>query len=309
MTSRDARYVATTFGAVALALAVQVTPARAQSGLEAVIEQYSATSIKGYIQPLADALIANLSLGYITSAGPKVGGISFSLEAVAMTAALDESLRLYSASTPTGFQPASFQTPTIFGGTAVAVNHSSISGLSYRGSDGLVDAEYFPTAAPQLRLGGILGTEIVIRYASSAMVPMLKEEDFPDLTMMGFGLQHSLNRYFTTLPLDVSVGGSYNSLKFGDIVDLSSTSFGINAGKSFGIIGLSAGIASEGGTMNLAYTSTDPTAPGAVNIDLDVSRSIRFRAGAGFSLGPLKLFGDAAFGNVTSYAGGIRFGF
>lgn len=309
MTSRDARNVVTTMGAVAIALAVGVTPARGQSGLEGVIEQYSATSIKGYIQPLADVLVANLSLGYLNSAPPKKSGISFSIEAVAMTAALDESLRQYTANTPAGFQPATFTTSTIFGGTASAVTHSSIPGLSYRGSDGLVDAEYFPTAAPQLRLGGILGTEVVVRYASSTMVPFIEEEDFPDLTLMGFGLQHSLNRYFKTLPLEVSIGGSYNSLKFGDIVDLSSTSFGLNAGKSFGIIGLSAGIASEGGTMNLAYTSTDPTAPGTVNIDLDVSRSIRFRAGGALNLGPLKLFGDAAFGNVTSYAGGIRFGF
>jgi hypothetical protein len=224
-------------------------------------------------------------------------------------AAIDESLRMYTANTPDGFQPATHVTPTIFGGPAQPVQHSTIPGLSWRGADGLVDAEYFPTAAPQLRLGGLLGTELVIRYASSGMVPFLEDEDFPDLTMFGIGVQHSVSQYIPGLPVDVSVGGSFNSLKFGDIVDLSSTSFGVNVGRSFGLFGVSGGIVSDGGTMNLTYTSTDPSAPGSVDVDLDVDRSLRFRAGAALNLGFIRFFGDAAFGNITSYAAGLRFGF
>jgi len=98
-------------------------------------------------------------------------------------------------------------------------------------------------------------------------------------------------------------------LKFGDIVDLSSTSFGLNVGKSFGLLGVSGGLQSDGGTMKLSYTSTDPNGPGQTNVDLDVERALRFRAGALLSLGFLRLFGDAAFGDVTSYAAGLRFGF
>jgi hypothetical protein len=292
---------------VALALAASASPARSQSGLESVIKQYSGTAIQGYIQPLADALVANLSLGYINSTAPS-GKFSLSLELIAMTAALDENLRVYTANTPPGFQPASYQAPTIFGGAAQPVSHSTIPGLSYSGSDGLADAEYFPTAAPQLRLG-ILGTELVVRYASSTMVPFLEEEDFPDLTLFGIGVQQSLTQYIRGLPVDLSIGGSFNSLKFGDIVDLSSNSIGVNVGKSFGLFGVSGGIASEGGTMNLAYTSTDPNASGSVDVDLDVTRALRFRMGASLSLGFLRVFGDAAFGDVTSYAAGLRFGF
>jgi hypothetical protein len=307
MTCGFARRAAAIPGVV-FAIVVMATPARGQSGLESVIEQYSGAAVRGYIQPLADALVANLSIGYINSA-TSPGRFSLSLEAVAMTAALDESMRMYTANTPDGFQPATHQTPTIFGGTAQPVQHSTIPGVSYRGSDGLVDAEYFPTAAPQLRLGGLLGTELVVRYASSSMVPFLEEEDFPDLTLFGIGVQHSISRYIPGMPLELSIAGSYNSLKFGDIVDLSSTSFGVNAGRTFGLVGVSGGLVSEGGTMNLTYTSTDPNAAGSVDVDLDVSRSIRFRAGASLNLGFLRLFGDAAFGDVTSYAGGLRFGF
>ena len=290
-----------------LAIVLLGAPLRAQSGLETALEQYSGARIQGYIQPLADALVANLSLGYINSAtSPKK--FSFSLEAVAMTAVIDESMRVYTASTPQGFQPPTHQTSTIFGGPAQPVQHSTIPGLSYRGADGLVDAEYFPTAAPQLRIGGLLGTEVVVRYASSSMVPFLEEEDFPDLTMLGIGLQHSISQYLK-LPLDISIGGSFNSLKFGDLVDLSATSLGVNVGRSFGLVGVSGGIVSEGGTMNLTYTSSDPQGAGNVDVDLDVKRSVRVRGGAALNLGFIRIFGDAAFGDITSYAAGIRFGF
>lgn len=289
-----------------VALAVIAVPLRAQSGLESALEQYSGARIQGYVQPLADALVANLSIGYINSAtSPKK--FSFSLEAVAMTAAIDESMRTYSAATPDGFQPPTHQTSTIFGGPAQPVQHSTIPGLSYRGADGLVDAEYFPTAAPQLRIGGLLGTELVVRYASSSMVPFLEEEDFPDLTMLGIGVQHSISQYLK-LPLDISIAAAFNSLKFGDIVDLSANSIGVNVGRSFGLFGVSGGIVSEGGTMNLTYTSSDPQGAGSVDVDLDVDRTVRFRAGAALNFGFLKIFGDAAVGDIMSYAAGIRFG-
>jgi hypothetical protein len=307
MTTGFARRAAATVG-VAVGVLLTATPARGQSGLESIIQQYSGAAIQGYIKPLADALVANLSIGYANSTtSPKK--FSLGLELVGMAAAIDEELRTYTANTPDGFQPPTHQTPTIFGGPAQPVQHSTIPGISYRGADGLVDAEYFPTAAPQLRLGGLLGTELVVRYASSSIGSFYEDEDFPELTLFGIGVQHSISRYIPGLALDLSVGGSFNSLKFGDIIDLSSTSFGVNVGKSFGLVGLSGGIASEGGTMNLTYTSTDPNASGSVDVDVDVERSIRFRAGASLSLGFLRLFGDAAIGEITSYAAGLRFGF
>ena len=307
MTSGFTRRIAATTG-VAVALTAVAAPARAQSGLESVIEQFSGATIQGYIQPLADALVGNLSVGYVNST-PMGRKFSFSLELVGMTASISESMRLYTAATPNGFQPATVEAPTIFGGPATAVDHSTIPGLSYRPSDGLVDAEYFPTAGPQVRLGGLFGTELVLRYASSAMVPMIEEEDFPDLSIFGIGLQHSLSQYIKGLPVDLSIGGSLNTLEFGDIVELRTTSFGVNVGKSFGVLGVSGGLQSDGGTMNLTYTSTDPNAPGSVDVDVETERAMRFRAGASFSLAFFRLFADAAFGDVTSYAAGLRFGF
>jgi uncharacterized protein DUF6588 len=302
MTSGSPRRIA----AIAIALVSSAPTARAQSGLESAIDQYTATTVKGYIQPLADVLVANLSLGYVVNAAPS-GRLSFGFEIVSMAATIGDNLRTYSANTPPGFTPSTVQTPTVFGGSAPTVN-GPVPGATYRGADGVYTSQYFPSAAPQIRVGGLFGTEVAVRYVSSTLIPVIDENDFPELRLFGVGIQHSLSRY-VPLPVDVSIAASFNSLTFGDIVDLHSNAIGVNVGRSLGVVGVSFGVQSEGGAMNLKYTSNDPNAPGSVDVNLDVARTVRFRGGAALNLGFLKLFGDAAFGDITSYAAGLRFGF
>lgn len=296
--------------AIPLALLLCASPAPAQSTFEDVVRQYSATSITGYVQPLADVLVANLSSGYFYTAGIPKSKVGFGLEFIGMGTLVSDEMKSYIAQTPAGFTPSTFSTPTIFGGAATAVSHSTITGLSYRGSDGIVDASIFPTAVPQLRLGGILGTELVVRYFTSTMMSSAyPSDDLPELKMMGVGLRHSISQYLGAVPLEIAVSGSYNSLTLGDYVDVKGMTFGANVGKSLGILSLLGGVESSGGTMNLSYTSSDPQAPGAVDIDLDAKRQIRFNAGASLRLGVLSLVGSAGFGNITTFTGGLRLGF
>lgn len=289
-----------------MALVSSASTVRAQSSLEEAMNQYGAGAVKGYIQPLADVLVANLSLGYFVNAAPS-SRITFGFEIVSMAAPIGDNLRTYTANTPPGFSPSTVQTPTVFGGTAPTVTGPA-PGITYRGADGVYTSQYFPSAAPQLRVGGLFGTEVAVRYVSSTLIPFIDESDFPELKLFGMGIQHSLTRYMP-LPVDVSIAASFNSLTFGDLVNLSSNAIGVNVGRSLGVVGVSFGVLSEGGTMNVKYTSNDPNASGSVDVDLDVSRTVRFRGGAAVNLGFLKLFGDAAIGDITSYAAGLRLGF
>lgn len=305
MAFRVPRPSITALGVAAAALIV-ASPARAQSSLETTIRQYSATSVEGYIQPLADVLVSNLSSGFQNGA-PLRARFSLGFEVVGTLAALDDQLKTYTATLPAGFQPATASMPTIFGGKATAVPHQSIAGLSYRGSDGLVEGDFFPGAVPQLRVG-FANTEVVGRYFTSSIASGIPEEDFPELKIMGLGVRTSLSRLFGMLPFELSVGASYNTLRFGDIVELTSNSVGVQAGKDFGVLGLYGGISSDAGTMNLTYTSTDPQAPGTVDVDFDVARAMRFTGGAALRLGGFKLFGDANLGDVTTFSFGFRLG-
>jgi hypothetical protein len=295
---------------VALALALSVPQQRvaAQSGFETAIEQYSATALRGYLRPLSDVLVANLAGGYHNGAMIPGGGITFSVEFVGSLAKIANDLRSYTAELPPGFDPSTYETPTIFGGTAPTVNHATIDGVSYRGSDGLINGDYFPAALPQVRVGGLFGSELVVRWMSSSLISILDEEDFPELTIFGAGVRHSISQYFPGWPVAVSVGGSYNSLTFGDIVDLRGVSLGVQVARNVGVLGLYGGLASDGGAMTVKYTSTDPSEGGAVSVDLDSERAVRFTVGAALNVPVFKLFADATFGGVSTFAFGFRVG-
>jgi hypothetical protein len=44
-------------------------------------------------------------------------------------------------------------------------------------------------------------------------------------------------------------------------------------------------------------------------VDLDAKRTFTLSAGAGLRIGFLQLLGEASIGDVSAFAGGLRFGF
>jgi hypothetical protein len=285
-------------------VALVASTGAAQTTIENTLRQYGAETVKGYIQPLADLFAGNMGSGFYHSAAIP-GGVHFGIELVAMAGAVKDEHRSYIATTPPGFTPETFETATIFGGTGTTVQHSTNPALSYKGSDGFVDAEYLPFAIPQIRLS-IMGFEGIGRYFKSSLISSLPEEDFPETELLGLGVRTGLNRFLPVLPLDVSVGVFWNSFEMGDMVAFDGLSVGAQASKNFSVLTVYGGAASEKGTMNLSYTSTNPDFPGEVDVDLDVERHIRFTGGLALRLGPLHLFGDASTGGETVYSGGIR---
>ena len=294
-------------GVLTLALSASASPLLAQNSFEEAIKQLNSEEVRGYTQPLADVLVANLSSAFFASSSPR-SSFGLSIELAAMGTQINDKLRTFTANTPPGFQPATVQAPTIFGGKATPVEHSTISGLSYRTSDGILDADMVPTAVPQVRVSG-LNTEIIGRYFDSGLLgDSYPQEDLPKLSMFGIGARHSLHQYFDNLPVEVAISASFNSMTFGDYAELTGSTFGANIGKRFGMLSVMGGIESAGGTMNLSYTSENQFAPGSVNIDLEAERQLRFNAGATLNFGFGRLFGTASLGNVTTFAGGLSLG-
>jgi len=120
-------------------------------------------------------------------------------------------------------------------------------------------------------------------------------------------VRHSISQYFT-LPVDVAIGFGYNDVTWGDILEMDATTIGAQIGKTFSILSVYGGLASESGTMKLSYTSTDPNQTTPVSVDVDVKSSVRFTGGATVKLGFLQLFGDLGVGSITTFSGGLRFG-
>lgn len=294
-------------------LVVSAASARAESELEKALRQYNFESVKGYIQPIADLFGANMNSGYYQSAAIPSTGLHVSLKIIAMGSLVTDDQKSYTVKLPAGFAVApgaSLKTATVFGGQGTlfrdAVNGLP-TGLEYRGSDGILNTSIFPLGVPQLTIGSVYGTEVIVRFIA---VPEIGDGKFPSTTLYAFGGRHSVSQYIPNAPLDIAAGIFYGKFKTGDIIDASSLSFGLQASKQLSVLVLYGGIQSEKSTMNLKFTSTDLSQPTPlVDIDLDGANTFRGTLGIGLALGAFNIFADANFGSVTALSGGIGFSF
>lgn len=279
--------------------------ASAQSELEKAIQQYNSSAITGYIQPIADLFGANMHAGYYHSAYVPHSGFSLGFDLIAMGAIVTDEQKSYLAVAPAGFTPATFKTATVFGEKGTTIADANVPGLTYKGSDGVIKTSIFPLAVPQLRIGSLFGTEVLIRFIA---IPSVGEDKFPQISLWGVGARHSISQYIPQSPLDIAASVFYSNFHVGDLIKANGMSLGVQASKSIKILILYGGLAWEKSSMNLAYKSTDPNAVAPIDVNLDGANKFRATVGVGVSLGIFKVFADANFGSVTNYSGGIGFG-
>jgi hypothetical protein len=288
---------------LALLLFAFATTALAQSDFETAIGQYSEEQVQGYVQPFADLFSANMNSGHYYYADIPRAGLTLRLEIVPMGALVADDQKEYDLPLPWG---GTAKAPTMFGDpNGVVINGPG--GVTYNATGGIIKASMMPFIVPQIRVGSVLGTEATVRWMSTAP---FSNETFPKTTLFGFGIRHSISQWFDVLPLDVAAGYFYNNLTTQDLIDFSSSAFGIQVGKKFGIVGVYGGLQLESSTMKLTYTYTDPisSATQKVGVDLETANSFRFTAGGALSLGFMSIFADVNFSAVTNFSGGVAFG-
>jgi len=280
------------------------SPAHSQSDLEKALQQFSGDQVSGYLQPLSDLFGANMNSGYFHSAAIPTVGLTLKVELVAMGGLVGDKQKSYTAKAPAGFNPSTFSTATVFGGTGSTVTDANTH-FTFRGSDGVFNTPIFPFATPQIRVGSIFGTEAVIRYVSSDWFETNKK--FPKATILAVGVQHNVSQYLPMVPLDLAGGITYSHLTFGDLLSLKGFSLNARASKTILILTLYGGLSWESSSLNVKYTPASTTFP-PVNIDLSSANSVRATLGFQLSLAIVNIFADASFASVTSFSGGIGFG-
>lgn len=168
-----------------------------------------------------------------------------------------------------------------------------------------------PSANVQLTVGTVMGTNLVFRW-----FPSIDIQDLGKFTFYGFGLIHNTNVWFKHhLPVDLSVGAFYQSLKVGDIFESNATKFSLYASKTFG--GLFAvtpylGLSTESSTTSVSYAYNYDTPAGAqtVNVDFDIdgANSVAFTAGLSFKLAVINLNIDYKAAKTGTVTAGLSFG-
>ena len=297
------------FGVV---LIVSTNVARSDSDLERALRQYNFESVKGYVQPISDLFGTDVNSGFYHSAAIPRSGFHLEFDIVAMGALVSDDQKAYEVKLPAGFTPkpgSTLKTATVFGGKGTLFedyHNGQLSGLQYKGSDGIINTSIFPLGVPQLTIGSVYGTEATIRFVTS---PEIGSGKFPKTTLFGIGGRHSISQYIPNFPLDLAAGVFYSSFTVGDLITSNSIAFGVQASKEFSVLVLYGGLQYEKSSLNLKFTSSDPTASPLVDVTLDGANTFRGTVGVGLALGVFNIFADANLGQITGFSGGIGFGF
>jgi len=171
-----------------------------------------------------------------------------------------------------------------------------------------------PSAAPQLKLGTLFGTQAILRLVPSLTI----SDNVGKFSYTGFGLQHNPDVWLgLDLPVDISLGFLIQKAKVGDILEIDGTSYGINVSKTFGgsLFSVTPYIGGllENSSIKVHYTQTIESITGNedvnINFNMDGVNKSRLIAGARFHLVFIDLGVDYNIGKMNSVTSGLFFSF
>ncbi|MHB8907005.1 MAG: DUF6588 family protein [Melioribacteraceae bacterium] len=172
----------------------------------------------------------------------------------------------------------------------------------------------FPTAAAQLTVGTVFGTNVAIRY-----LPDIDIKDMGKFKYFGAGIIHNPGVWFPNpLPLDLTVGFFTQKLKVGDIFESKATQMGIYASKTFGII-ISitpyVGLTTETSKTIVSYDYTSNQTLNGVPVKAHISMEMEGEnkssavVGLNIHLGIVNINADYKMAKTKTASAGISFGF
>ena len=200
--------------------------------------------------------------------------------------------------------------PTIFGSTStngrVQGFYNGIEVFNAETIPGLVDSRWSPLAAPEAYIGGIMGLKATVRY-----LPEVDTGDYGKTKYWGYGVQWNANGILKNLPVDIMAGFFTQELDVGDVYESTANTYFVAASKSFTLLTIYGGFATEDSEMDVNYEFIHPTDP---NLNSEVSFTIDGVQDSRFTIGTTldflaKINVEAAFGNkLTTYSAGLMFG-
>ncbi len=200
----------------------------------------------------------------------------------------------------------------------------SASGQSYTVNSKVIDVTQvqgfldelpaLPTAAAQLTVGTIFGTNVSVRY-----LPDIDIQDLGKFSYFGAGLVHNFGVWFPNpLPLDLAVGFFTQKLKVGSIFESTATQYGIYAAKTFGA-GISitpyVGLTTETSKTTVSYDYTsNQTLNGVpvkahISVDMNGENSSSAVAGLNIHLGIININADYKVAKTKTVSAGVSLGF
>lgn len=308
------------------------------------ISQYVGSNARPFLQPVVDALQSNIHAGLFHPTFPS-DGFHVSVQFVGMAVGIPDNLKTFRSepfSRPVEFT----QNGIVFLGdlelgastlpTAAGLSRTVTftgrlkrirpKGLPYTPGlydfiqrDGTVtigggnDLSTIVVGIPQVAIGSLYNTDLIVRY-----IPPITLPDLGEVRAFGVGLRHMFSQY-VSLPVDMSVQLIYQSLglaaqdrEYKIDSDLSAFTLQVMLSKtiSAGLVRVSPYIAAgyEQATLQVNYVFADPYI-GKQAVEFDSGGRARLTAGVGITLWKVNLHADynLALLNGVSFGIGIAF--
>lgn len=267
---------------------------------EDFVRKYTGSNGQGFMQPLANAFGANLNSGWYHSAYVRPKGFQLYVGLTAMSAPIPEKFRTFTATTEGSFSPEqTAQVPTIFG-SSETVYVEGEGGTTYPFPGGL-DLSNLPLAVPNLSIGSLYGTDASFRWAGYNV-----GDEVGKVSLLGFGLRHSLDQYLPLKPVHMAVGFYYHQFGVGDIVDAQGWLANIQASYQWKFVTLFGGVGYENSTLDIQYTHEEDDSE--ISFDLTGDNNIRATFGLTFNLGALKIHSDYNLSSQSLFTLGLGVG-
>ncbi len=299
-----------TAGCVALIL-ILASPVSAQLSLEQQLSAYTGKNGSAYVAPLVDAFNANLNAGLFHSAYIPRAGLRLRLEFRFMSVFFTDKDRTFLGTTEGDFRPEqTVEVPTVVGPNgAVYVEGEGNTRYAFPGG---FDLDSFSFAVPQLRIGDVVGSEVLVRYF--AFNP--GNAGFGALNLYGFGLQHSVSQHIgARLPVDLAVGLFWQKFSMGrnergdDLVTAEAFTAGLQVSKRIGELEPYACLAYDALSMNVEYVARlimgDELVRDDVEFSFNSSKNYHVTLGMTFHLAFLTAHGEYNIGGQNALSLGL----
>jgi hypothetical protein len=306
-------------GIVLLALLVcGSAPLSAQ--IDNQLSAYTGANATGYLQPLADAFGADLNAGIFRSASIPHLRPTIRLEVEAMSVFFGTDDKTFLAATEGDFLPRRrVSVPTVVGSEkAVLVDGDGGTTFAFPGGLAL---HSFALAAPQLRVGGLYGTEAIIRYFAIKVgggdEGDSKDEDLGDIGLFGIGLKHDISQWIPApLPVDLSAGFFWQTFtvgknkKGGHLMESKALSIGVQASRKLAFFFVPyTGLSYDTHSMKVAYDGELGDKDTIVHIDFDRSATMHLTLGLMLDTPGMNVFGEYNIAGQSSFSFGVGLGF
>ncbi len=334
---------------------VQASAQDGDLDLEQTLQQLSDVAARNYVRPVSDAMGVNLNGGWFHRVPQaKILGFDLGLSVVAMGTFLDDEAKTFSESAPWHFtrdqaedlvsnlnpavQDAVIDeilsndfTVTIAGPTAIGTDDDNIS-VTFSGAavlgetipseifelediKGLArDLDIISLGVPQLSVGTVLGTMATFRWLPEIEI----DKNIGPVKYFGFGIQHNFQSWIATpLPVEVSLGYFTQKFEIGDIIDITTNSFGLTLSKHIGDLFFNlvpyAGYMFESSETDVRYDFDVDTPTGTetqnIAFTLDGINENRTTVGLSLQLVILNINADYNFGERNSVTAGLMIAF